>query len=356
VGELTLIRFCFILLALLIFTACTQPSAYQRFSSHNIGPFDTLTTFIGYAESEEAFAHYAGIVFDRLEELHRYFDIFNAYEGINNLYTINANAGVAPVAVSRDIIDLLTAAREAYMLTDGMTNAAMGSALRIWHEYRSRGIADPDYAVSGWVGGLPPIEALEAAGELISMSYVIVDETAGTVFLENYGASLDVGSIAKGFAAGLAMEAATEAGMETMLLSAGGHVVAVGEPPGQDGWSIGVSNPRQNEPGASATIDTLRTTNTSVSTSSGNIRFFTVDGHSLGHIIDPNTLHPAERYLQVVVIHPVSWMADVLSTALFILPPEEGMAMAAENGAEALWIDLEGNWMFTAGYEDISVE
>jgi len=311
---------------------------YQRFAAHNLGPFDTLTTFMGYAESEEAFAHYTDIVFSRLEELHRYFDIFNEYEGINNLYTVNANAGIAPVVVSQDIIDLLLAAREAYEITDGMTNAAMGSVLRIWHEYRGHGAANPDYAV------LPSLEALTAAAGLMDISRVIIDEAASTVFLEEHGMSLDVGSIAKGFAAGLVMEAAAQAGMENMLISAGGHVVAMGAPPGRDAWEAGIANPMfdADDPHAPAFGDLVFVSNGSVSTSSGDIRFFTVDGQSLGHIIDPTTLHPAQRFLQVTVIHKESWMADVLSTALFILPLEEGYALAERTGAHGMWIDIDG--------------
>jgi thiamine biosynthesis lipoprotein len=340
--------FFIIILALLIFGACTP--AYQRFSAHRLGPFDTITTFIGYAENEEAFAHYADIVFGRLEELHRYYDIFNAYDGINNLYTINSRAGIAPVAVSQDIIDLLLVAREAYEITEGMTNAAMGAVLRIWHEYRTYGIANPDYAA------LPSWEILAQAAELMDMSHVIIDEAGGTVFLEAYGMSLDVGSIAKGFAAGLAAEAAAEAGMEAMLLSAGGHVVAIGTPPGRDAWNIGIANPDRTTPGAPQTVDTLRATDVAVSTSSASLRYFTVDDGYLGHIIDPTTLHPPQRFAQVVVIHPVSWMADALSTALFILPLEEGQAMARQAGADALWIDIYNNWTYTAGYEIMSAE
>jgi len=293
---------------------------------------------MGYAESEEAFEYYSNIVFGRLEELHRYYDIFNAYSGINNLYTVNANAGVAPVAVSRDIIDLLLAAHSAYELTDGMVNVALGPVLRIWHNYRTHSIANP-YAT------LPPIEALMAAAELTDMRHVVVDRDAGTVFLEIPGMSLDVGSIAKGFAAGLAVEAAAEAGMENMLLNAGGHIVAVGAPPERDAWTTGVANPFQAEQaGVSEPTfgDAISVSGVSVSTSSNDFRSFTVDGQSFGHIIDPTTLYPAERFVQVVVVHEESWLADVLSTALFILPLEKGYVMARQTGAHGIWIDAEG--------------
>jgi len=335
-GAVILVGFIALIALLPLIDNTESTSAYQRYVSHRIGPFDTLTTFMGYTESEEEFTYFADIVFNRLDELHIYYDIFNAYEGINNLYTVNANAGIAPVAVSQDIIDLLLAAREAYELTNGITNVTLGPVLRIWHEYRAYGIANPNYAA------LPSIESLTAAAELADISHLIIDEAAGTVFLEIPGMSLDVGSIAKGFAAGLVIEAAEEAGMENMLISAGGHIVAMGAPLGRETWAAGISNPFQNEPGQPAFGDTVNLSGGSVSTSSDNLRFFTVDGQSFGHIIDPTTLHPAEQFIQVTVMHADSWMADVLSTALFILPPEKGYALAEQAGAHAMWIDADG--------------
>jgi len=66
--------------------------------------FDTFTVVVGYAENEAEFERYAEVIYQRMTELHRLYDIFNAYDDINNLYTVNANAGIAPVAVNRDII------------------------------------------------------------------------------------------------------------------------------------------------------------------------------------------------------------------------------------------------------------
>ena len=277
----------YLLILLVLLTGCGP--AYERFSAQYIGMFDTLIVFSGYAESEEAFAGHAEALFSRFEELHRLYDIFNAYDGINNIHTINANAGIAPVEVHQDIIGLLLAAREGYYMTGGTVNIALGPVLRLWRD-------DVE----------PSEEALKAAGRLSDISYMTIDEVNNTVFLEKAGMSLDVGAIAKGFAAALAMEAARGAGAEAALLNAGGHIVAVGTPPGRDFWNIGIRG----------TEDVLHTTDTTVSAAGGEFR--------AGHIIDPATLRPATRFYQVTVVHPTSWVADVLATALFILPQEEG--------------------------------
>ena len=330
----------------LLAQSCQQ--GYQRHEAHIVGPFDTITILLGYAQSERAFNRYAEIAFARMEALHKMFDIFNAHDGISNLHAVNANAGIAPVEVGQEIIGLLLAAREAYDITGGKTNAAMGSVLRIWHESRMRGLADPESAA------LPPIASLREAAGRTDMSDVVIDAERRTVFLRERGMSLDVGSLAKGYAARLALAAAEEAGLQTALLSAGGHIVALGAPPGRGHWNIAVQNPERGAEGAQRPLDILALTDAAVSVSGSHQRFYVVDGKALGHIIDPETLMPANLHRQVAVVHPQSWMADALSTALFILPPREGMALAAAAGAEALWIDMNGGWLATPGYARLS--
>lgn len=331
-----------LLVVLTVLSGCfhAPEPQYARFQTRQIGYFDTHITFIGYAQNEEEFSKYANILFDKLEEFHRLYDIFNPYEGLNNLYYINANADVAPVHVEQAIIDMLLAAKEAYEITQGMTNAAKGSVLRIWHEYRQHGVE------------IPAMEALVEASRFTNMEDVIIDIENGTVFFREPGMSLDVGSIAKGFAAGRAMEAVVEAGMQAALLSAGGHIVAHGQPPGENTWRIGIQNPDVGQEPDS--IDAVLFTNASLSISGGYARYFEVGGEFFGHIIDPTTLMPSNRFKQVAVIHPDSWIADILSTALFILPIEKGLEMAMAIGAEALWIDMDNHWTATQGYREIS--
>ncbi|MCL2856407.1 MAG: FAD:protein FMN transferase [Oscillospiraceae bacterium] len=343
------LRLLAVLAALLISLTACSPS-YHRFQAQIIGPFDTVTVFIGYAQSPAAFDRYSALVFERLEYLHQLYDIFGGYGDLNNLHTINAQAGIFPVGVSQEIVDMLTVAREAYDLTGGQTNAALGPVLRIWHDYRAQALAEPN------VAQLPSLSALEEAAAHISMADVVIDAEKMTVFLRHQDMSLDVGSVAKGYAAGLAMDAATQAGLESALLNVGGHVVAVGSPHGRDHWNVAIQNPEADLDGASPAVDTIYLTDATVSISGVHQRFYVVDEQTFGHIIDPSTLMPANLYKQVAVIHPSSWLADVLSTALFILPQAEGAELVAAAGAEALWIDLEGNWFATPGYQALSRE
>jgi thiamine biosynthesis lipoprotein len=90
--------------------------------------------------------------------------------------------------------------------------------------------------------------------------------------------------------------------------------------------------------------------------SGGYERFYVVNGERYHHIINPATLMPSTGWKQVSVIHSDPAMADLLSTALFILPYDKGRALAEAEGAEVLWLGNDGEWLYTEGYKEVSRE
>lgn len=325
-------------------------SRYDKYQADFIGLFDTATVIVGYADSQSEFDRYANIIHDRLEELHRLYDIYNAYDGINNLYTVNENAGIAPVEVSRDVIDMLLTAREGYDASNGILNIAMGPVLRIWHDYRTAGIANEEAAE------LPPMDVLREAVALTDINDVIINETKNTVFLTKPGMSLDVGAIAKGYAAEQAAQAARDAGATSILMNVGGNITAIGKPLDnvRARWGVGVQDPDLGVNGTQNILDTVYFCDKTMSCSGDYQRYYVVDGQSYNHIIDPATLMPASLYKQVAVIHEDAGIADIISTTLFILPQEEGAAFAKKMNAEALWMYQDGSRKATDGYVRIS--
>ena len=323
---------------------CLPGCGYQKYQAEIYGLFGTDTVVIGYEKSQDSFDRYAEIIRKRMDELHKLYDIYNEYGGVNNLRTVNQNAGIAPVSVDGCIIDLLLLAREAYDLTGGAVNVAMGSVLRIWHDYREAGES------------LPPMDVLRAAALHTDIEDLIIDAENGTVFLRDPGMSLDVGAVAKAYAAALAVQAARDAGMTSVLLNAGGNIIASGKPldGARERWGIGIQDPEPGPDGVRDIMDTVFFSDLTVSCSGGYQRNYTVDGKEYHHIIDPGTLMPANRYKQVSVIHKDAGLADLLSTALFIMPYDDGAALAEETGAEALWVGLDGEWRYTDGYKAIS--
>ena len=171
-----------------------MPEGLERYTASFLDVFDTMTNIVGYAESEAAFSEAVSGIHDELVEYHQLYDIYNEYEGINNLKTVNDNAGGEPVEVDQRIIDLLVFAREMYEATGGKTDVALGAVLRIWHDARETAINDPSAAY------VPTEEELEAANGHTDFGSIVIDEANGTVQITDPEASIDVGGIAKGYA------------------------------------------------------------------------------------------------------------------------------------------------------------
>lgn len=332
-----------ILLALcLLLSGCAQTgtSGKKQYQATYLTLFDTVTTVVGLAESEEVFRQKAQAVHDQLLVYHQLFDIYNDYEGITNLKTVNDQAGIAPVQVDGAIIELLKDCKEYYELTDGKVNVAMGSILKLWHEARNDGINDPANAQ------LPEEAKLEAAAGHVSLDCVVIDEGASTVFLQDPALSLDVGAIAKGWAAQRVAENAPEG----MLISVGGNVCATGaKDESGTPWVIGIQDPD----GGEKYLHTIYVTAGAVVTSGDYQRTYTVDGKKYHHIIDPETRMPSEYWRSVTVVCADSGLADALSTALFLLPLEAGQQLAESCGAQALWIDGAGEEYMTPGFREM---
>lgn len=332
-----------LLLAAFLLTGCTA-SAMQSGTNTDIYEasylefFDTLTVVKGSAESEEAFQETAQLVRAELEHYHRLFDIYNDYEGLNNLKTVNDMAGIAPVEVDGAVIALLQDCRSYYDLTGGRVNVAMGSVLKLWHEAREQGINDPANAK------LPDMADLEAAAEHVSFDSVIIDEAAKTVYISDPRVQLDVGAVAKGWAA----QRVAEQLPPNMLLSVGGNVCATGPKTADTPWVIGIQNPDGGD-----YLHTLNVSGGSYVTSGDYQRCYTVEGKAYHHIIDPDTLMPSEYWRSVTVICDDSGLADTLSTALFVLPLEAGQALLDKTGAKAIWVDAAGNICYSPGVQEI---
>ncbi len=320
----------------LLLCGCGGPTGPEKYQRTYWEAFDTVTTITGFADSQEEFDAVAQQVFDELYGYHQLFDIYNDYAGLNNLKTVNDNAGIAPVQVDGAILALLLDCRAYYEASGGLVNVAMGSVLRLWHEARSEALADPEKAA------LPDEAALAEAAKHTSWDAVIIDEEHSTVYLSDPEMSLDVGAIAKGWATRKAAENAPAG----LLLSVGSNICATGPKTDGSAWKIGVQDP-DNANGYLATVDLYRG---SAVTSGDYQRYFTVDGKQYHHIIDPATLQPATTWRSVTILCDDSGLADMLSTALFLLPMEEGKALLSQHGAEAMWVDAQGNIFKSEGF------
>ena len=140
--------------ALLLAGCSENGQKLTAYDAQYLDYFDTITSITICAASEEQFQEYKSLAEETLEKYHELFDIYE-----NNIKTINDNAGIAPVTVDPEILDLLEFSRQEYEETGGKVNVAMGSVLSIWHEYREEGMADPDSA------RVPDLVELEKAAQ-----------------------------------------------------------------------------------------------------------------------------------------------------------------------------------------------
>ena len=335
-------RISALLLALLLLSGCAAPLAENQpviYEASFLNLFDTITTIKGQAESKDAFSALSQQIHDELLYYHQLFDIYNDYENLNNLKTVNDQAGISPVVVDRAIIDLLKDCRRYRDLTGGRVNVAMGSVLYLWHVARNEGINDIANAK------LPDMAALKEAANHVSFDSIIIDEAASTVFITDPNTRLDMGAVAKGWAAQRAAENAPAG----LLLSVGGNVCATG-PKLEDGtpWVIGIQDPDSSE-----YLHTLYVSGGSVVTSGDYQRTYMVDGKLYHHIIDPDTLMPSTYWRSVTIICDDSGLADALSTALFLMEQEAGQVLLEQCGAMAMWVDAEGNVFYSPGFQDL---
>lgn len=336
-------RLLAVVLALCLLTGCGNLAPESKntvYEASFLTLFDTVTFIKGAAESEEAFGQLVEQIHDELERYHQLFDIYNDYEGLNNIKTINDQAGIAPVAVDPVIIAFLQDCIRYHALTDGRTNVAMGSVLALWHEARNDGIDEPDKAY------LPDADALSEAAKHTDIGSIVIDETNSTVFITDPQTRLDVGAVAKGWA----VQRVAEQLPEGILLSVGGNVCSTGPKYEAEPWVIGIRDPKG---GASDYVHTVYVDGVSVVTSGDYQRGYMVNGEMYHHIIDPDTQMPSRYWRSVTVVCDDSGLADALSTALFLLPLEEGQALAERLQVGALWIDAQGNESMTANFENI---
>ena len=323
-----------ILLVAMLSVLCSCSKTEKRYTATSFDYFDTVTNIVGYAVSEEEFDNTKNYIFSELEKYHRLYDIYNSYDGIANIKTINESR--SPVKVDGDIINLIEYGKNIYSLTDGKTNIAMGAVLSIWHDCREDGTH------------LPEMSELISASEHCNPDDIVIDKASGTVFLSDEEMSLDVGAIAKGYAAEMIAESLREKGISGYLISIGGNVCAVGAKPDGKQWTVGIEDPFGD-----GFCETVGVRDVSVVTSGSYQRYCELDGVRYHHIIDSDTLFPENRFVSVTVISGNSALADALSTALFNMNIEQGKALVASlEDTHAMWLTADGEKLCSDGFKE----
>jgi thiamine biosynthesis lipoprotein len=258
----------------------------------------------------DAAASRAFVTVTRLDSL------FSDYRPDSEVAKLAATAGSGEdVAVSPELIQVLAAARDWTRRTDGAFDVAMGPLTRLWR----RAIRN---------GELPDSARLGAARALSGSHGLVVDTAAGTARLERPGMGLDLGGIAKGYVAEAVLDGLRADGVDIALVDAGGDLALGAPPPQEAGWQV-------EFPGA----EVHRLASTAVATSGDRYQYLEVEGVRYSHILDPRTGLGIAASPTVVVVAPDAMTADVLASALTVLAPGPGRALAASISGAAVRVD-----------------
>lgn len=338
----------FLAVSILLLSGCNG-NKKTKYQAYYFDFFDTETTVIGYEKSQEDFDNVNVAIKMMLEEYQMLFDIYNCYDNVNNLATVNQveNGQHNVVTVDKEIVNMLLFAKKMYADTDGVVNVAMGSVLKIWHNYRNDGLRDPVNAK------LPPMEKLEEAEKHTNIEDVIIDEENCTVYLADPEMRLDVGAVAKGYAVERIAQRLEENGVTGYLLNVGGNVRTIGMAD-ENKWKVGIENPdTENE--EKPIIEVLEFAGESLVTSGSYQRFYVVNGENFHHIIDPETLMPGTKYKSVSVITDDSGLGDALSTALFLMDYEDGKKLVENmENVEVMWVMSDGEQLYSDGFQNFT--
>lgn len=302
--------------------------------------FDTPIILIAYTQNEDQFNDYFSYMQKQFVRYNQLFDKYNDYEGINNIKTINDNAGIKAVKVDKEIIEMVELSKTYYELTNGQFDITLGPVLNLWHDAREDGTKANEEGRESYI---PNMDALQNAKACDGFENVEINKEESTIYLNKSCASLDVGSIAKGFATEKVAKKLEKRGMKHGLVNAGGNVRTIGSKPNGEAWSVGAQRPAQGN-GTASLVSVKLSGNKSFVTSGDYQRYYLYQGEMMHHIIDPTTLMPARYCRSVIVTTQNSSIADALSTSLFTLSYEDGNKLIKELKKKD--IDVEAMWIY----------
>jgi thiamine biosynthesis lipoprotein len=267
--------------------------------------------------------------FDRLEGL------MSTWRETSDLQRLNAAAGRHPVQVDTEIRDVLRIARQVSEWTGGKFDVTFGVLSGLWKfDYQDRDSTIPDRN--------------EVLRRLPFINYrdLKLDEPAGTAFLRRQGMRANLGGIGKGYAVDRVVDILRRRGFQNFMIQAGGDMYVAGHRDDRP-WRLGIRDPRGPADRSFAALDLSDGT---FSTSGDYERFFIKVGRRYHHILDPNTGEPAQGCRSVTIVTDRAVIADGLSTGVFILGPEAGMALIERlPGVEGVIVSAKNEVLVSSG-------
>ncbi|MDD3269283.1 MAG: FAD:protein FMN transferase [Syntrophomonadaceae bacterium] len=327
-------------LIMIIVAGCgNKPATIQEYCRENF-IMDTLIrirVFSSDPESgakalDEAFAEFA-----RIGNLSDKFAEKNLSEPeISDVYRVNKYAGIKAVKVSEDTLAMLEKSQYFADVSNGAFDVTVGPVMDLW------GFGQAQYH-------LPSDRELKQKLTLVGYMRIVINKQQKTVFLPQKGMSIDLGGIAKGYATDRAAQKLRQMGIKSAIINAGGNIYALGSKPDNSSWLAGIQDPREK----SRLAAIIKVNDTAVVSSGDYERYFISKGIRYHHILDPSAGKPARKAISTTIVAPSAADADVLSTALFVLGPEKGMALLEKlPGIKAVFIDEHKNITYSPALQN----
>ena len=299
-----------LLIFLLLLTGCSK----QEYSK-NLFYMDTIINIKLYNVSETK----ANEVFDYLDKLYqKYEELTDFYDSNSELSKLNDDVNYE---ISNELLELIKIGYEWDIKTDGLLNINIGNLTKIWHDFRENPVS------------LPNLDDVKIESLKMENDKILNDKV-----------NIDLGAIVKGYVTEKAGNYLESVGIDYYLINAGGNVKAGKSNKGY--YNIGIASPISNE-----TFEVVKDENISVVTSGGYERFHEYNGVMYHHIIDPNTLYPANNMKSVTVIGKDSGLCDILSTTLFLMDIDKGKEFIKDYDVKAIWFTNDDQIIKSDNYE-----
>lgn len=328
---------CYFLLAtfylLLSLSGCTKKDNMFRETRMLM---DTSCTITAVSSSETKAREAIDAGFARIKELDR---LLNHFSPASEISAINKTAGNNPVKVSIETLEVVKKAVEIADYTHGAFDPTIGPLTKLW-----------GFSGQNPRPAVPPENEIKNAMKLIDYKKIKINTSTSEIFLEEKGMELDLGGIAKGYAADIAIEAIKAKGIKAALVAIAGDIRGFGLKPDKQPWKVGIQNPRQETrgKGQGARVNgeedifaTLHLKDKAISTSGDYQRFFMEKGKRYHHILNPKTGYPSQGVISASVIAPEGHVTDGFSTGVFVLGPDKGIKLLESIGLDGIIIDAD---------------
>lgn len=243
-----------------------------------------------------------------IDEIRRIERLISSWDKNSQTTLINKNAGVSPVKVDKELIELIERSIAISKFTDGAFDISFASMDRIWK-------------FDGSVVVMPSEKKILASVINVGYKNIILNKVNSTIFLKNKGMKIGFGGIGKGYAADKAKELLMSKGVLGGIINASGDLTTWGKQSKGDSWQVGIKNPlNKNKVFALFPVE-----NRAVVTSGNYEKYIMINGKRYTHIINPKTGLPSQGVMSVSVFAPKAELADALATSIFVMGKEKGL-------------------------------